>query len=294
MNRRKFVKTSSVLLSGAFVWPGGDLPRNKKLKFGWVTDIHYAARENNGNRYYSESIQKLREAVDLFNSQKLDLVIETGDFKDQDEPPVREKTLQYLKDIENEFAKYKGDRFHVFGNHDADSISKEDFMNIVENTGIDGSGTFYSFEKNGFKCVVLDACFRPDGKPYDKGNFDWTDTIIPDFELQWLRKELESCSSPVLVFVHQQLDGSGDGAHYVNNSKEVREVLEASGKVLAVFQGHYHEGGYNKINNIHYITGKAMIEGSGEENNSYCVATVTVSGDIRIDGYRRSPSLTLS
>jgi alkaline phosphatase len=294
MNRRKFVKTSSVLLSGAFVWPGGDLPRNKKLKFGWVTDIHYAVRENNGNRYYSESIQKLREAVDLFNSLKLDFVIETGDFKDQDEPPVREKTLQYLKDIENEFAKYKGDRFHVFGNHDADSISKEDFMNIVENTGIDGSGTFYSFEKKGFKCVVLDACFRPDGKPYDKGNFDWTDTIIPDIELQWLRKELESSSSPVLVFVHQQLDGSGDGAHYVNNSNEVREVLEASGKVLAVFQGHYHEGGYNKINNIHYITGKAMIEGSGEENNSYCVATVTVSGDIRIDGYRRSPSLTLS
>ena len=275
------------------MFPGELFRRKKKLRFGWVTDVHYAFREAKWGRYYTESILKLREAVELFNSLNLDFVIETGDFKDQNEQPDHEKTLQYLKEVENEFAQYRGDRFHVFGNHDVDSISKDDFLKIAPNAGIPSDKTYYSFKKSGFKCIVLDACYRSDGMPYDKGNFDWTDTIIPDFELDWLKKELSGSDFPVLVFVHQQLDGPGDGNYFVNNSEGVRSVLEESGKVLAVFQGHYHEGAYNKINNIHYITEKAIVEGSGEENNSYCIATVTVDGDIRIDGYRRSPTLTL-
>ncbi len=291
MNRRKFVKTSSVLLTGTLMWPGGNLPRRKKLKFGWVTDVHFAFRGAKWNRFYSESILKLREAIDLFNSLNLDFIIETGDFKDQDEKPVYEKTMQYLKAVEGEFRKYKGSRYHVFGNHDVDSISKADFLNVAENSGIPRDRSYYSFDKNGFKCVVLDACFKEDGTSYDKGNFDWTDTLIPRPELDWLEQELEGSSFPVLVFVHQRLDGDGTGEYFVNNSEEVRRILERSGKVLAVFQGHYHEGDYKKINNIHYITEKALIEGSGEKNNSYCVVKVTVSGDIRIDGYRRMEDL---
>lgn len=291
MNRRKFIKTSSVLLTGTMMWPGGSLAGKQKLRFGWVTDVHYAFRSEKWNRYYTESIFKLREAVDLFNSLNLDFVIETGDFKDQDETPVHEKTLQYLTDVEKEFAKYKGDRFHVFGNHDVDSISKKDFLSIAGNSGISPDRSFYGFQKNGFKCIVLDACFRSDGSPYNKGDYEWTDTIIPDFELDWLKQELESSSSPVLIFVHQRLDGEGTGDYFINNSKEVRNVLNASGKVLAVFQGHYHEGDYKKINNIHYITEKALIEGSGEKNNSYSVVTVTASADIRVDGYRRMEDL---
>jgi len=267
------------------------LRKKQKLKFGWVTDIHYAFADPKGNRYYTESILKLREAIDLFKSLHLDFIIETGDFKDQNQPPVYEKTLEYLKDIENEFVKYKGDRFHVLGNHDVDSISKEDFLGLVENTGIPDVRSFYSFSKNGFKCIVLDACFRSDGKPYGKGNFDWTDVLIPDDQVVWLTGELEKSNRPVLIFVHQRLDGEGN--YFVNNSAGVRAVLEKSGKVLAVFQGHYHEGAYNKINDIHYITQKAVIEGSGIQNNSYSVVTVTGSGDIRIDGYRMMEDLKI-
>ncbi len=293
MDRRKFVKTSSVLLTGTLVWPASGLGQKQRLKFGWVTDIHYAFRETKWNRFYSESILKLKEAVELFNSSRLDFVIETGDFKDQNEQPDYEKTMQYLKKVEGEFAKYKGDRFHVFGNHDVDSISKDDFLNIVENSGIPKDKSYYSFERNGIKCIVLDACFRSDGTPYNKGDFDWTDTIIPDPQLNWLKNELTGNGFPVIVFVHQRLDGPGNENYYVNNSEEIRKILEDSGKVLAVFQGHYHEGAYNKINSIHYITEKALIEGSGYDNNSYSIATVTVSGDIRINGFRKMEDLKI-
>ncbi len=287
MDRRKFIKTNTIILTGTLALPREFFHGKKKLKFGWVTDVHYALADPKWNRYYTESLLKLREAVDLFNSFNLDFIIETGDFKDQNNPPVYEKTMQYLKDAENEFSKYKGDRFHVFGNHDVDSISKDDFLSVVENSGMPQGRSYYSFERNGIKCIVLDACFRSDGIPYNKGDFDWKDTLIPDSQLKWLSGQLKNSKFPALVFVHQRLDGPGDGDYFVNNSEEVRKILEDSGKVLAVFQGHYHEGAYNKINNIHYITEKALIEGSGYANNSYSIATVTVSGDIRIDGYRR-------
>ena len=289
MNRRKFIKTSSVMLTGTLLWPVGSLPRNQKLKFGWVTDIHYAMTKPKWNRFYAESLVKLKEAVSLYNSSNLDFIIETGDFKDQDAIPTHNRTMQYLTDVEREFGKYKRARYHVLGNHDMDSLSKKDFLDNVLNTGIPKDKSYYSFNNSGFKCIVLDACYKSDGSDYKRGDFDWTDTIIPESQLDWLKKELFEGDTPVLIFVHQLLDGVGD--QYVNNSTQVRAILEESKKVMAVFQGHYHEGDYNKINNIHYITQKALIEGSGEKNSSYSIVTVKSSGKIRINGYKRMEDL---
>jgi alkaline phosphatase len=64
-------------------------------------------------------------------------------------------------------------------------------------------------------------------------------------------------------------------------------VLEASGKVLAVFQGHSHNNDYNDIAGIHYCTLVAMVEGSGPENNGYSVMNLASDGTIRIQGFRK-------
>ncbi len=291
MNRRNFIKTSSVVLTGTVIFPGCGMGKSNELRFGWVTDIHYALAKPRENKYYTESLTKLKEAIDLYRMSDLDFVIELGDFVDENKIPVFEKSLQYLHSVEAEFCKYEGDRYHVLGNHDMNSLSKSDFLNAIENTGISNEHSFYSFQKNGFKCIVLDACYRSDGVVYDKGNFEWTDTIIPDAQLKWLKEELNKSNSPILIFVHQLLDGKGD--LYVNNSVQVREILEESGKVFAVFQGHQHKGQYNKINNIHYITEKALVDGSGAENNSYCIVTVKGTDQIVIDGYRRMEDMKL-
>jgi hypothetical protein len=94
------------------------------------------------------------------------------------------------------------------------------------------------------------------------------------------------------VFAHQRLDAAGDA--YVKNSAEVRAVLEASGKVLAVFQGHEHPGGHRLVNGIHYYTLKALVEGSGAENNSYAVLEVHPDFNLTITGYRRAVGMTLA
>ena len=54
----------------------------KRLRFGLVTDIHFAHRNVHGTRYYEQSITKLSEAIDVFNRRKLDFMIELGDLKD--------------------------------------------------------------------------------------------------------------------------------------------------------------------------------------------------------------------
>jgi predicted phosphodiesterase len=226
------------------------------------------------------------------NRQQVDFLVELGDFKDQDSPPVEQKTLSYLRAIESVFRKFDGPTYHVLGNHDADSLSKAQFLANIENTGIDLGKSYYSFDYNGVHFVVLDANYKSDGADYDHGNFDWTDANIPQAEQQWLKRDLAASDRPVIVLVHQLLDG--DGSHYVKNAAEVLQILEQSGRVLAVFQGHLHVGGYNRMEGIHYYTLKAMVEGPGPENNSYAIVEIQPDMSIIVTGYRKAVSKQLA
>jgi hypothetical protein len=39
----------------------------------------------------------------------------------------------------------------------------------------------------------------------------------------------------------------------------VRTILEKSGVVVAVFSGHYHEGGIQQVKGIHYVVARANV-----------------------------------
>ncbi len=291
ISRRQFIQTSSWVIGGLTLSPLLYSCKPGHVAFGWVTDIHYAQAVMKWDRYFTESREKLFEAILLYNEKQLDFAIETGDFKDEDPQPNKLHTLQYLREIEKVFRYFKGPRYHVLGNHDVDTISKQEFQSAVSNTGIMPDKTYYSFVHNNWRFIVLDACFRHDGVPYNTNNFEWYDTAIPQQQLSWLRSELINSREPVCVFVHQPLDGEGE--LYVNNSQQVRQVLEASNKVLAVFQGHRHEGDYQQINGIHYITQKALVDFSGMTNNSYSIVSITPEGQVTIQGYRRAASRIL-
>jgi hypothetical protein len=295
ISRREFLRDSGLVIAGLsfgipLVHANSKYSRGK-LSFGIVTDAHYADAEPNGTRRYRESIAKMNECVTLMNDKKVDFLIELGDLKDQGDPTNEDATLKYLTDIEKVYGQFKGPRYHVLGNHDVDSISKNQFLARVENTGIIKGLTYYSFDTRGFHFVVLDANFKADGSGYDHGNFNWEDTNIPVFQIDWLKKDLASTSKPVIAFVHQQLDATGSTG--VRNAVKVREVFQESEKVLAVFQGHHHTGHYSHIEGIHYYTLKAMVEGSGEKNNSYAIVDVSIENGIAVTGYRRAASKDL-
>lgn len=253
------------------------------VKFGLVTDSHYADIDAAGTRYYRESDNKMKECIGLMNQKKVDFIAHLGDFKNG----APDRNLENLKRIESLYAGFNGPRYHVLGNHDTDSISKEDFLSVVNNTGIDPERTFYSFDRGGMHFVVLDANFTNNGEAYNQGNFHWTDANVPEYQLSWLDKDLADTDKPVIIFNHQLLDGD-EGNHYIKNAATVRRILERNGNVLIAFQGHQHAGQYSEINNIHYYTLKAMVEGSGEENNAYAIVEVFDNLTVSISGYRKA------
>lgn len=293
ITRRQFLKFSSAAVTGLAIDPQYAFSWKKRpegrVKFGIVTDSHYADTDPRGSRYFRESLSKMKECVELMNQMKVDFLIELGDFKDQGTPPDKKDTLLYLEAIERVFQQFNGPRYHVLGNHDLDSLFKEEFLEVVDNTGIPPHSSYYAFDLKDVHFIVFDANFKSDGSSYKNGDFEWRDTNIPADQIDWLKADLKSTQKPVIAFVHQQLDCEGDLC--VNNAKEVRSILERSGKTLAVFQGHNHRGHYSRLAEIHYYTLKAMVEGSGSHNNAYAVVEVYDNGSISITGYRKAITL---
>ena len=252
------------------------------IRFGIVTDIHYADRETAGTRHYRDSLKKLEQAVASFNAAQLDFVIELGDFIDKGVTTRQE--MAFMEKIDSVYQTVNVPRHYVLGNHDVATFSKRQFL---ERAGY--SESYYTFPQNNFQIIVLDACFRADGTAYDAGNYDWKDTIVSQQQMDWLKQSLAKGEGPVLIFIHQRLDDERASTG-VKNAQDVRQILETSGRVKAVFQGHHHQGNQAEINGIPYFTLKAMIEGPFPENNAYSIVEITTSGEIRIDGFGNQPN----
>lgn len=259
------------------------------VRFGVVTDVHLADHDPAGSRVYRDSPAKFAEFVATMNRERPEFIVELGDFKDQDSAGNPVRALQFARTADSIMGMFRGRRYHVLGNHDEDVLSKAEFLSAIVNSGIGRERTFYSFEAGGTHFVVLDANFSSDGKDYDRGKYAWEDSNIPPPELDWLRRDLAAAKTRSVVMIHQQLDGAG--GYYVKNAAEVRRVLEESGKVLAVFQGHRHEGAYSRINGIHYYTLKGMIESA---KSTYALVEIDGAGTIHIKGSGSVVSSTLS
>ncbi len=263
-------------------------PGPAPVRFGLITDLHFADRDPAGGRMYRESTARLAEFVRTMNAEKADFVAELGDFKDQDIQPAEARTLSFLRTIESVFAGFRGPRYHALGNHDEDSISKDGFLSVAPNTGIPADRTWYSFDVRGVHFVVLDPNFRSDGGAFSRGAYAWEDCNLPPAELDWLKADLAGGRGPAVVLLHQQLDG--EGAYYVRNAAAARRILADSGRVRVVFQGHRHEGAFSEIDGVAYVTLKAAGEGSGPSANAYLLVEAAADGVVRVRGFHKLAS----
>lgn len=282
-SRRTFIQNGTLwLLGGGLGFSRAAVlsaeESQRRLRIGMVTDLHYADKPPAGTRHYRETLAKIAEVGEEFQKARPDFVVELGDLIDAAETVEAEK--QYLARINKEFSSLPGDKHYVLGNHCVSTLTKDEFLE-----GVGQRKSHYSFDSGGFHFVVLDACFLSSGVPYGRNNVKWNDANIPAEQVEWLRDDLQSTTGKTIVFVHQRLDVKTD--HGVKNAEQVRRVLENSGKVLAVFQGHSHKNDLIDINGIHYCTLVAMVEGSGAENNGYTLMDVFDGGTIRLAGFRK-------
>ncbi len=243
---------------------------------GLVTDLHYADKPPAGNRHYRETLRKFDAAAQQFARDDVDFVVELGEFVDAADSLETEKA--YLTTITKRFAAAEEEHHYVLGNHCGHTLTKPEFLEIVGQPK-----SYYSFDKGGYHFVVLDACFRSDGQPYGRKNSAWTDSNIPAVEIEWLEDDLAQTRNKTIAFVHQRLDVEG---HYgVKNAANVRQVLEESGKVQAVFQGHYHRNDHKAIGGIQYCTLVAMVDGAGPDANAYSIVDILPNGSIQVTGF---------
>lgn len=321
LNRRKFLGATAMASLGiatglALPKAGNATTSTPMVKAGIITDMHHTTKADTPTRKYSASQAKMDTFVTAMNQEKPAFVIEMGDFVDT----LAEGTdpAKNLGEIETLFSSF-GPHYHVLGNHEFDNLTREFVLKSINNTGIPQGQTWYSWDKGGVHFVVLDADYTPipPHRPYDMNTpedsfWTWKDTFVPPQELEWLKKDLAATPLPTVVFTHQTLDRVDGQDHNIKNASEVRNILEDSGKVLAVLSGHDHAGGYANIKEIHYIVMNGNVGVNDERpwkdtsrkegfatdlDNQFAVLKIYPEGGgkyrLKLEGYGRQASYDL-
>ncbi len=293
---------ASVLAVAALTALAGEAiaAETKLATFGLITDTHVCDKADQSEsiavtaspRYFTGGPAKIEAFAADMNARKADFVAELGDFSDNpadsslSAAKKREMALAFLSLAESKLGQFRGARYHVFGNHDTDQLSKKDVFSILRNEGIGADRTWYSFDRAGVHVVVLDGSYTDAGVSYDASNYSWDNSVVPKAELDWLAQDLESARSPVIVLTHQLLnplelvEKGFDVNHEMRNAPAVRQLLEKSGKVAAVFSGHYHDGGFQTVNGIPYVVlqANAAYGNDVSYHNQYAVVDVFADG----------------
>lgn len=251
------------------------------MRFLAVTDLHYTnLHDGVDGRQHDLSLDKLKQAV-RDGAAGCDCIVNLGDSADgfAGHRPQTELLCEVRDVLRSSGLPY----YSIIGNHDT-SIPKQDFYAYL-----DMPDRYYVFDCGGYRCIVLDACLNDVREPLPHSEIQWDNCWIDPGQIAWLRGELEQAQGQVLIFTHVPFmleDLRTENPHLIRNRDEVMEILSRSGKVRAVFSGHYHDGCFGMCGGIPYITFSAMVI---SEENAYAVVDVT-QNEIRVTGFGRQKS----
>ncbi len=221
------------------------------MKLGIFTDAHYSSAPLTcGRRYNNQSLRKIKEAYAYFADEGCDLIVFLGDLSDPED--TREQEFGNLGDIAAVMHGTPIPTVCLIGNHDADIYTREEFFGAL------ALPQTKELHMQGRRFLFLDACYFKDGSPYAPGRSDWTDTYFP--EEDELRAKLTDTTEDTYLFMHQNIDPAADPVHRVHNADSLFAMINQSGCVKTVFQGHYHLGCRSEYDGIGYITLPAMCE----------------------------------
>jgi 3',5'-cyclic AMP phosphodiesterase CpdA len=227
-----------------------------ELTIGIVTDLHFGPEAR-----WQGKLRKLthlagdftRAFVQRMNAEVLpDLVVNLGD---DIEDESREADLQRYGECQSILRGARAPLVNVAGNHDTIHLNREDLGRFWQR----GGPLYYAFDQAGWRFVVLHTLEKHD-----------VEVRVPEPQIEWLRAELASGTSPVVVLMHhsaseQTLDDSRwwpgrSHVALVKERAELRRVFEQSGRVRAVFNGHLHWNHLDVIAGIPYVTVQSLIE----------------------------------
>jgi alkaline phosphatase len=227
-----------------------------EINFAIFTDVHYDPRkkENKSKGIKGEeSIVNFPILIDKLKKTNFDFVVNLGDLVEAEPKKSFPRILKKIKEL-------PCSTFHVLGNHELELLSVKELKQSLNLKKL-----YYSEEINGYKLIFLNVFDRKASKPDYRRKSRVIGGSLSDRQIRWLEKELETTKGKAIIFCHKLLTNqtladnpiwsiAPERYTIVENSSEIRSILEKSKKVLAVFQGHIHQNSMIKINGIPYFS----------------------------------------
>lgn len=271
------------------------------FSFGIIADPQYAniADRPDMDRYYAASLDKLSEAIDVFNAEDLAFVVTLGDLVDGG-----------WTEFDAVLGRYEALRHRsvlIPGNHDF-AVEPQHLADVHRRLGM--GSAFYEFTHGRVRFVIVDGSdvstfAPPPGDPRRTlaqerldalkraGSInaqDWNGSL-GDEQRAWLEATLATADArgeAVVIFCHYPLHPQN--AHNMWDAPELLSLLAAHPSVKAWFCGHNHAGNYGVVGNTHFVTFKGMVD--TKDANSFAIADI-YENRIDIRGFGREPSRTL-
>ena len=226
------------------------------MRIALISDAHFGPRAT-----YDGKLRKLSDhagpLVEQFvkrmnQSARPDLVINLGDVVEDENHDADLAAYRRFLDLMSEL---EAPLLHVAGNHECVNLSDDELRTLWKHEG----PLYYSREIGGLHLTILRARHQRASS-----------VTLAAEQLEWLRRDLAASELPVLVFLHHPLsDMCLEGNRWferephiclVQQRAEARAILEQSGKVLAVLNGHVHWNHFDLVGQIPYITIQSLIE----------------------------------
>lgn len=226
------------------------------MRFALISDVHLGppASHQGKLRKLTHLSQELLTAFVRRMRDELnpDLIINLGDvLEDESTELDRERYARFVA-LLREIGKPV---LHVAGNHDTINLTPAELCRLWGTT----DGVTYSRDIDGTHFTVL-RTVEHRGQRVE----------LPEAQLRWLEQDLAATSLPTVVLMHHpasemRLEGNRwfeKRPHLcrVVERRAVREIIERSGKVLAVFNGHVHWNHLDIIAGIPYVTLQSLSE----------------------------------
>ena len=243
------------------------------MKFGIISDIHVGTEnEHKGvvRKLSRHSLDLLEIVIETMNSEvQPSFVVNLGDAINDRSHDI---DVSNYKDVLRRLSRLSCPVYHVIGNHEQRGIEEGELLRLTRRDRL-----YYSFDCAEYHGVVL---FSRDPERVE--------ITIDDEQSAWVEQDLSRTDKRTIVFVHhlladQDLAGNfwfdGNPKRFlIENRTKIRRLIEKSGKVTAVFNGHAHWNKMNVHNGIPYFTIQSLVENfKNDDVPSGCFAIGDVS-----------------